>query len=422
MITTIISFFLLSSIYFLLSSSGLNHKKLFLFGINYYFILPLFVGCNYNIFKLAAFDNWHDVFINVTEEQKEFLLFYSIILVLFYFFGSWLASHLCKKKGFLDMQGVCSIKGLGTTSSIILLIPAIMVTVVIWYYARDAFFKGYSGEYDIGIRGKMSTLALLWLVISFSLRPSINRYIIYFSIVLLILNNVLLLSMGGRMYVIVSAVYILMWFYDRKKLPGRVIIYFLLLSLFLVLVGVIRSGDFNINMLSYIALAEPVYTSFSLFSFLSNDSNFNIFNYPYNYINSFLLILPDVNSYKTGAELTLNDVGFDFISPVGATSFFASLIGNFGVVGGVFFISMLSFFLELLLHSRSMILRNMYLISCAIIPFMLFRDGFSVVTKVTVFSGFIIPFIMFTLSFFLIKLKSNATSANKSDHTQNKRG
>lgn len=400
-------FFSLSVGYTLFSSSGLSHKKLFIFGVNYYFILPLFIGCYYNLFKTSSFDDWYDVFRNVTEGQKFFLLFYSSMLILFYFIGSWLASLFCKRGDFIEMEKICSKKGLGTTSVTILLVPAIIVTAVIWYYSREYFFKGYSGVYDIGIRGKMSTLSLLWLVISFSLKSSVNRYIAYFSIMLLILNNIFLLSMGGRMYVMVSAIYVLVWFYDHKRIPSKIIISFFLLLSFLVLIGVIRAGEFDISMLSYIALAEPIYTSFSLFSFLSNDSNFSIFQYPYSYINSFLLILPDINSYKEGLELTLSDAGFSFISPVGATSLFVSLVGNFGIIGGVIFISITSFFLELLMHSRSMILRNMYLIICAIMPFMLFRDGFSVVMKVSVFSGFIIPVIMFLISSFLIKLKSN---------------
>uniref|UniRef100_UPI001EE32D3D hypothetical protein n=1 Tax=Yersinia wautersii TaxID=1341643 RepID=UPI001EE32D3D len=51
------------------------------------------------------------------------------------------------------------------------------------------------------------------------------------------------------------------------------------------------------------------------------------------------------------------------------TSLFASLIGNFGVIGGVLFVGAISFLLELLMYSISMILRDFYLISCAVIPF-----------------------------------------------------
>ncbi|WP_387491264.1 hypothetical protein [Photorhabdus sp. RM96S] len=378
-----------------------NHKKLFLFGVCYYFILPIIVGENKEIFNIIYFEHWFETFELVNINEKLFIIFYSIILFLAYLLGCKISQIIgYKNNSFITANALINKKGhgLGQTSSLLISILIFFICIPIWIHSSHFFFQGYSVGYDSSIMGKMVTLNLLLTTFVFCIKKSVSLNIKIFSFGLVITNSLLLLSMGGRMYVLIFLIFMISWFYDSRKIPNKIIIAFIIASFLLITVGVIRSHSVSINLFSYIALAEPVFTSFSLFSFLTHDNNFHYFNFPTNFLNAFLLILPNFLDYKKSLMINMEDLGFVFYAPLGATSLIVSLIGNFGTIGGVFFILLMSTLIETIRYSQNVVLRVFYTMLCSVIPFMLFRDSFGIVIKVSIFTGLILPSIFMLIA------------------------
>lgn len=393
MITCLLLLLLLISIsYFLLGE--FNHKKLFLFGICYYFLLPIIVGENRELFNIVYFEDWFKIFELVDFNKKLFLIFYSVVLCIAYFLGCKIGQMLNhKNKSFIPANTLINNKGLGLgqTSSLFISILILIICIYIWFNSSHFFFHGYSIGYDSRIMGKMATLNLLLTTFVLCIKKCVSLYIKIFSFSLVIMNSLLLLSMGGRMYVLIFLIFMIIWFYDNKKIPNKIIGTFIISLFLLIIIGVIRIHSLSFNLFTYIALAEPIFTSYSLFSFLTHDNNLGYFNPPINFFNSFLLILPNFSDYKEDLIINMADLGFVFYSPLGATSFLVSLIGNFGTIGGIVFILLISTMIEILKYSKVIILRIFYTMLCSIVPFMLFRDSFGIIIKVALFTGLLLP-------------------------------
>ncbi|MDE9544017.1 hypothetical protein [Xenorhabdus bovienii] len=395
-------------IIFYLIRGNLNHEKLFSLGLLYYFILPIFVGENKNIFNIEYFEYWFKIYGEVNFSQKLFLLIYSGLIFISYYSGALFVKKISSKNysnSFIKSDVITNGK-LGRISSLLITLALLAVSSIIWNESYKYFFHGYSIGYNPSLMGKMATLNILLTVFFFLSKSKLFFFTSIITLSLIIINSILLLSMGGRMYVLLIAIFFLVWFFDNKKLSKKIIVIFIFISLLLIIIGVIRSHEFSLNLLSYIALAEPVFTSFSLFSFLSNESNFHYLNIPYNFLNSFFLIFPDYDNYKENLIIDIRDMGFDFISPLGATSLFVSLLANFGTIGGLFFIFFFSAIIEKSKQSLDIRIRIFYTTACSIIPFMLFRDGFGIILKVLFFTGLIIPFALSFLSTVLKTLKN----------------
>nr|QLL91188.1 Wzy [Plesiomonas shigelloides] len=382
--------FLLKRFFF----NGIDHFTLFLFGGFYYFIVPIIVGEYWSVFGMDYFKQWFSIYESLSYDNKLLFVIYVFLLVFLYKLGSVIYSCVfCEGNEVLTSRFLVERSGLSELSGKYIFLVILLVSSFIWWISRRYFFSGYSDGYNASLMGKMATLELLILVV-FLLMKNKRKIVGKCLFILLMLNGVLLLSMGGRMYVLLSGIFLFLFFSYGRKMTIRVWGWGCVCSLILIFVGVVRADSFSFDKLLYIALAEPVFTSFSLFSFLSHDANFNLFSVPYNFINSFVLIFPDFNGYKSQLITQVSDMGYSFTSPLGATSFFVSLVGNFGVLGGCIAIFLFSVLVSKLARSNNLSLRFLFLMLCAIMPFMLFRDAFGIVTKVSLFSGFIVPVIL----------------------------
>lgn len=387
---------------FYLIRGPIDHKKCLVFGTLYYLIIPVVVGENFNFIQIQNFDKWFEVYDTVTNNQKLFFLLNALFMVQFYIAGSVISRCHVKEKKYIESKILFKSLSLGNTGSILVGMTAFAFSLLIWGASKELFFKGYTDTYNTDLMGQMATLNLVLLITIF-MSVGIFRKILT---LLLLSNSVFLLSMGGRMYVITCALFIIFYFFDKQKLPKLLLALLLMLCASLVLTGMLRVGNTNgFNDFMYIALAEPLFTNFSALSFLVIPENFNVINFPLGFLNSFLMIAPNIMDYKQYIHVGADSMGFVYNSPLGATSIFVSLEANFGILGTYAFMFVLGYVVNKCQVSNNLCFRSVYLMSCSVLPFMFFRDDFSIVHKVVFFTGLIIPLIYITISNLLILLK-----------------
>lgn len=370
--------------------SFLSPVSLFFYGINIYFILPVIVGVNYSFFGSEPFDGWFYYFKSVDDYHVFlFLLFSFCAFLVFSFpflilkFNNFAFNHTAK---YLSSSGIY-------------IIPVVLMSIYLWSLGRHIYFSGYTVDYDSDFMGKLATLEAI-LIFFFIFTENKHSKVIYGLIMLV--NCILLLSMGGRMYVLLSLISLGSFFYGHRTISVHMFLNIIIAIVGLVLVGMWRLDGVKYEFFSYILLAEPMYTSYSIFSFIHNNE-IPMIAVPINFINSFLMSMPSFLVDKTRCLISVENLGFSYDSPLGATSLFVSLIANFGVLGSFVFLMLFSLSICLSKNSDRIFLQSYYYISCGVIPFMLFRDAFGISIKVLFLTGFLIPFIISLIDFFVPK-------------------
>ncbi len=349
----------------------------FIFGMSFYFIIPIIIGEHYNLFSNVFFDNWLLTYNQVNFSDKILIITFCFLLFLCFCFGF----SLFNRGGKIKLVAPIS------TSSLYVF-PIFILSVFIWNMGKAYYFKGYSVDYNSEIMGKLATLQILLLTFIFLTGKKNVKNYIYYSFIGI--NSILLLSMGGRMYIILTVFSLLSFHYNNVSLQKKTIVYVIISLFVMVFVGLWRLDGVKFDLVSYIIFAEPVYTSFSLFSFVIHNG-FDILNIPLNFFNSFLMSLPSFLIDKNEYLITVKQMGFNYDSPLGATSLYVSLIANFGYLGSLFMMFIFGSILSLSRNSNRVYVQCFYFISCGVIPFMFFRDAFGISIKVMFFNGLIVP-------------------------------
>jgi hypothetical protein len=164
-------------------------------------------------------------------------------------------------------------------------------------------------------------------------------------------------------------------------------------------IGMFRLGSVDLSLAGYLFVAEPVFTSYSSVTFLSTN-NILLFETSELFFKSLTGMLPGfLFEDKAQSMFSAIDLGYTFKAPLGATSLIVSSFASFGSAGSIlFFVSMyIGFFYLRCLSKKDIFFKTIYFCSLSVIPFMFFRDGFSVSLRVLWFINFIIPlFIIIT--------------------------
>src|SRR5215471_16112739 len=171
----------------------IDHRHLFLFGFIFYLLTPYLIG-KYHLFTGYPGIALYQGFFNLVPAEK--LSSYILITLLWlpaFFLGhfSFQLIHPFKRplRLFPATQVTAAVSYVG--------VGLFIVLIIFTYLSRGSIFGGYA-SYDIGARGKMSTLLVIF-----------NFFLLYqlvskqrLSLILLagtLLTAFLLLSMGGRM-------------------------------------------------------------------------------------------------------------------------------------------------------------------------------------------------------------------------------
>lgn len=391
----------------ILRARQLTHVVFFSAGYLYYWVLPILVG-QIRIFDSASengFGSWAAFFQGVPENR---LVIYAVSILIYYFcflLGDGLARKIA--------PGHLKLKKPSLTFIPILYILVFIVAASYIYHLRSLLGANYN---DIGAAIlSMGTLVAINLVLfGLALLKTIenekatflatisNRWMLgYFLLAFL------QLTMGGRLY-FVSSLLLLAGYrsvFFKRYSAGQLVAFVLGAALLGGAAGLIRlRSGLNVGAFVLNLAGEPVFTSFSLVSFLASN-HIPWIEFPRLLAGDFLNLIP---SALLGNKMELlpdaTKAGFSFVSPLGAMNSWVSFIINFGLAGTPFVMIFIGFFLRrLLMNAKSPISKTQYLMCSAFLVFTFFRDPFSVSLVKNIFEfSLVMPFICAHISGWLV--------------------
>lgn len=269
--------------------------------------------------------------------------------------------------------------------------------------ARELLFSGYLIAYRPDLMGPLANISLATLLIYLNLeqwQQSPRLRWAYGG--LLALNSVVLLSMGGRLYVAATLVAVFLQHFNgatgrrpAARLAGLATL-FAAVAL-LSLVGLWRmDGELDLGATGTLLLAEPVLTSISLGTLL-DCSMIDLVAVPRNFSSSIINFIPSaVLPNKDELMVELDPGGNCLASPFGATHLGTSLLVNFGLLGSFVIVFLFALAMKLLRGRRPGWWLYHYL--CSLLPFMLFRDGFLIFNKAFFATGLVLALVLLALS------------------------
>lgn len=383
---------------------SISHKELFLFGYVFYLFTPLLVGFTDLFEGFPGISLYQGFFKTIPEEQLSRYLIITLSWIPAFYGGHMIFSLVKPYK--LTLRKFSP--GFANENLQILSYLLLLLLLVFIFLGRNSLFGGYS-TYDIGTRGKFSTLLVLYNFFLIYQLVSGKRPDWIFTIGILA-TILLLLSMGGRMYVFQTFIIILVYkssfSRNRWKLP-RLLMMMAIGFIVGGLSGIWRMGEsFSLERAAYSLLAEPAFTWFSTSTFLI-ENKIPLFNIPLNFLTSFFNLVPNTVFSLQPYVVSTQGMGYITQSPLGADSVWTNLVINFGAIGSFFFVMLTGFVLNILRHGaeKSKFCATYYIMVCGILPFQFFRDGFYLLNKQLFFNFLILPglillafqFLQFTL-------------------------
>jgi hypothetical protein len=369
---------------------GIDHKWLFLFGFIFYLLVPYFVGITTIFRGFPGMELYRGYFDKIPKDKIQVYVIISLSWLIAFYLGHFCFKLIQPKKTSLQLFPANS-ADYGIPAVGILLL---FVLSVFTFLARNSVFGGYA-SYDIAARGKMSTLLVVFNFFLLYQLVSVKK-VSWFLISGIVITCILLLSMGGRMYVFQTLIVVLI--YKTSFAPKRWKIYQILLvataGFFIGSIsGIWRlGGTYNLARAGYSFLAEPVFTWISASTFLIANK-IPLINFPSNFLTSFLNLIPNtVVSFKPYI-VSSQGMGYSYLSPLGADSIWTTYIINFGVIGSFFFVFFTGFMLNFLRHlsEKNRFWAVYYILVCGMLPFQFFRDGFYIINKQLFFNFLFFP-------------------------------
>jgi hypothetical protein len=368
-----------------------DHKILFLFGYLFYFLSPYIIGVT-NAFEGYPGIELSQGFFQQIPSSK--LLSYCLITL------SWLPAfylgHFTFKLIKPYKRSLELFPATFTSLNISYVAVGLFIVLLLFaYLSRGSLFTAYQ-TYDVASRGKMSTLMVVYNF--FLIYQLVSQQKVSFILITgTLITAALLLSMGGRMYVIQTFIVFLIYktSFAANRWKLRQIVLFALVGFFsATLVGVWRQGGgFNFSKAAYSLMTEPVFTWFSTSTFLIWNDHIPLFNMPMNFITSFLNLIPNTFFNARQYVVSVPAMGYFYENPLGADSIWTTLVMNFGSAGSFIFMFITGFMLNFLRHlsESSRFWAVYYIMVCGMLPFQFFRDGFFIINKQLFFNFLLVP-------------------------------
>lgn len=269
-----------------------------------------------------------------------------------------------------------------------------ILLVVMMFLASDLMFSGYVGGYDPIIMGPIATLQLLILFQYLVLKASGLRVAARLNLVLLVVSSVVLLSMGGRLYVATALAAILFykWNWETRVASARrhAMMWAFLLIVVFAMLGMLRMGVFNPFFVLLYMFLEPLFTSISAYSVMRGDWGLLADN-PNDFLISFVNIVPSWLWPGKAAFIESSVEEFRIFAPFGAKSIVASTVQNFGFAGGLTFVAIVGFVMgRSRINATSPISVAFYCYLVGLLLFIFFRDPFQIQVKLVLTGGLLV--------------------------------
>jgi hypothetical protein len=364
---------------FFLYGKTLGHGLMLTIGYAFYVLFP-FVVFEFDIYRDGpGYDIWNISFSSIYNSFN-LVFVYSFVYFIAYKLGYFIAGK----------SNLVPLKFNRPINTIVSYFVFLILSAIFFYYcfnSRSLLFSGYSIFAQNDDMGPLASVHLFTLVIFLNLIEwKQSERLLYMFGGLLFVSALVLLSLGGRLYFLISIIALSIYFLNLKA--GRTMfvrLKYLVFSGFIIIllgfVAIWRVGDYiGIEALFKYVIAEPILTSISMASLINCDY-IHLFSYPINFISSVanllpIFLFPDKHTYL----IPLDSNGICLDSPFGATNIAFAMIFNFGIVGSVFAIAFFSYVLKVIKGvGESWWLYNFI---CALLPCMFFRDGFLIFNKV----------------------------------------
>lgn len=376
----------------------LTHFHLFCLGWIYYLFIPIIFEC-IGMWDLDENFKMMGEYINSSDSSFFNFASFSFMMLFIYWVGSVMPSFCWDRRGgnITQHRRITFHK---ITSSIrfyswLLLLAYGSMLIFFAMQAGPILGAGYIGSPDLSLIGPSSTLQMLILFQYLYERSDGNSLAGAFGF-LLILNSIVLLSAGGRLYVLSAlvAIYFRWWNWGAlsKAAQLRSLAVMCIVPVALVLIGMWRLENFDFSLINFYATAEAIFTSISGITFF-NGGQWSVLPdmLPIEFMAAFANIVPSMFwSDKAGWLESIASINKSFENPFGAVSIVASTVGNFGFLGGLIFILGISVYMSYVERVKSDTAHQAYYCYLVgLLPFMFFRDPLHVQIKV-VMTGFII--------------------------------
>ncbi len=358
----------------------INHFLCFSVGFFYYAVLPVLV---YELrpdfddfaYRTLLSKYWATDHINIIK-----YLIISSFIYLAFIFGSSL-KVINRSKVRMERETYF------TFSEKVYFIPVVCLGAFLIMLNGNFLFKGYTGQKNMN-KGSLS--AYLIVVLSFLLfyvfsskdgRPYTRFFKCKWG-VLFIFTAAILLTMGGRLYVLSSFFALIIAYMIYRNYEGiqlrRFGILFIGVMFLSGWIGLLRKGiNLNIRKIAFNILQEPIYTSYSLVTYLRNNNINKFFSFPSITLRGFVNIIPyKIFPQKLDYILSVFSVGHGIEAPLGATHFFPSFILDYGIVGAIVFFFVMGRIIAFLnLRQKSYLSKTVYCLLSANLMFTIFRDS-----------------------------------------------
>lgn len=405
--------------YFCIKKRGIeiNHILLFTFGVIYYWIVPIFVG-EFNLYEQEGLmHRWHDYYNQINDNMMVIFTVYIFLFSLIFYLGSFIGEVIFKKPKKNSKKSYVE-------KNILIILFFFLLPIIGWQIVilKDYFFSFYTGEVNSD-KGSLIAinLVLFSMVIIYSnlmekdknMLPSIKLFSLNPLIYMYFILSIGILSMGGRLYFIASIIMLFVYLtVYSKPIKIKMLISIFITSVTLMgLFGIFRLGQelMGLESIIFYILAEPIYTSFSLISFMAYN-DIELFNWPFFLFNDFINLIPSfVLPNKVDYLLNPSEYGYIFDAPLGAFSAYVSLNINFGLIGSLIVIFIFGLILSILKNKsvNNIYFKTMYILISGWIPFALFRDPFSVSLVKQIFQlSIVMPILIITLIIIVTQILS----------------
>lgn len=374
-----------------------NHVTLFTLGFFFYWVLPIVVGES-AVFAADPLLGWWQGYYRRTVHPDGLRMYLTFTILIYAAFA--VGSRLGSRRVLRDPNTDRTILAFAPGLLVVLLALCGALLAAHGWRLRDEIFTGYLGGAEPDVNGLRrgpvaATSLVLTALLLFRLasdHPHAARRRMRLAAAPFVLcwaaAAVLLLSLGVRLYAITGTLALLAFFsVFRRPLRWRTALVVLAAVVGVAgAVGNVRlGGRISLVTIGASAAMEPLFTSFSLLSFIGQN-DFPLWNLPRFLLGDLVNLVPSaVFPGKTEFLLKPEDYGYVVYSPVGALSSFFSFMINFGLLGTMALVAGVGYALAVLKEQQATVARVVYAMVSACLGFTFFRDPFSVALVKNVF-------------------------------------
>ncbi len=399
-----------------------NHISLFSLAFVFYFISPVCIGIAATTpDDIKHFVIWHHIFKQVSCNSLNVYMIVCLGCYISFIGGNFISAMMLQKKYFRFKTIHSDIKLLN-----ILLIIGIVIGIISAYTLKDVFFSGYLDLSNTANKWRGMFIFINIFILSLSLlytsefhiidkdslkgwKIIFNKFFIVFAVFL-----ILLVSLGGRTWIISAIVMYIMYYsiFIKRTTITQLFLFFFTIVMLSTLIALWRGGTTfeyskimsikHIKNSIVIMFVDSTFLSISLMHFLK-EYTLPLINYPVFLLSNLINIIPTI-LLPDKSSLILKSADYGYIirtDNAGAIHSFVSLMINFGVIGSFIFWFVFSFLINILKDTKTSVYRTMYVMISGWMAISLFRDFETTVIKLILQLSIIIPLLILLLSYII---------------------